>query len=146
MLTEAVNNPDGSFRWTVRVYYEDTDSGGLVYHTSYLRYMERARTEWLRALGFDQGRLKTELGVLFAVRSLDIRYLQPAVLDDHLAVDSRAARHRRAGLRFDQHISRLQNNGPELCRASVEVVCIDAHTRRPRPIPEAIMTEMGNVG
>lgn len=134
------------FHWTIRTYFEDTDSGGLVYHTSYLRFMERARTEWLRALGFSQERLLGELGVLFVVRSVTIKYIRPAMLDDELAVTTRTRRHRRAGLHFDQRIRRLNADGADLCRGAIEVVCMSAPTRRPRAIPSSIAVEITHGG
>lgn len=132
------------FRWPVRVYFEDTDCGGIVYHTGYLRFMERARTEWLRALGFNQGRLRQELGAAFAVRRLQVDYLRPAVLDDDLQVESRVQRQRRTALHFEQTVLRLQDEAV-LCRASVEVVCLDARTLRPRPLPPIVDGELSNV-
>ena len=137
------------FQWPIRVYYEDTDSGGVVYHTGYLRFMERARTEWLRALGFEQDWLRHELGVLFTVRSVRIEYLKPAFFNNQLVVDTWAACHRRVGLRFMQHIRQAQSNNGEsriLCRADIEVVCVDGQNLRPRPIPSAIVAELINVG
>ncbi|MDN5848496.1 MAG: tol-pal system-associated acyl-CoA thioesterase [Nitrococcus sp.] len=137
------------FHWPIRVYYEDTDSGGVVYHTSYLRFMERARTEWLRAIGFEQDWLRRELGLLFTVRSVRIDFLMPAFFNSQLAVDTWAACHRRVGLRFTQHIRHAQDDnakGGVLCRADIEVVCIDGENLRPRPIPSAIYAELMNVG
>ena len=80
-----------SFEWPVRVYYEDTDAGGVVYHTSYIRFLERARTEWLRSLGYSQARLVEEIGLVFSVVSLEVKYLLPARLDDLLHVRSTVA-------------------------------------------------------
>lgn len=145
-----VTVPAGSrvFQWPIRVYYEDTDSGGVVYHTSYLRFMERARTEWLRALGFEQDWLRHELGVLFTVRSVRIEFLKPAFFNNQLTVDTWAACHRRVGLRFAQHIRQAQgDNGKNgvLCRADIEVVCVNGQSLRPRPIPNAILAELTNV-
>lgn len=137
------------FQWPIRVYYEDTDSGGVVYHTGYLRFMERARTEWLRALGFEQDWLRRELGVLFTVRSVRIEYLKPAFFNNQLAVDTWATCHRRVGLRFIQHIRPAQGPNEEsgiLCRADIEVVCIDGQNLRPRALPSAIVAELTNVG
>lgn len=143
--------PTGSrmFQWPIRVYYEDTDSGGVVYHTSYLRFMERARTEWLRALGFEQDQLRRELGILFTVRSVQIEYQKPAYFNDQLTVDTWAARHRRVGLQFTQHIRQAPNAhaaNEALCRADIEVVCINDQSLRPQPIPNAVLAELTNVG
>ena len=129
------------FVWPVRVYYEDTDAGGVVYYANYLRFLERARTEWLRSLGFVQDALMREPGVLFAVRRAEVDYLQPARLDDALAVHARIAEQRRASLVFEHEIRR----GPEvLCRGVVKVACLDAKSLRPAPIPSAIVEVIRN--
>jgi len=133
------------FEWPVRVYYEDTDCGGVVYHTSYLRFMERARTEWLRTIRGGQSGIRAELGILFAVRRLEMDYLKPATLDDELRVDSTAHGRRRTGIVFDQRVWRVSGQTRELCHARVEVVCIDASTHRPRAIPETIRAELPDV-
>ena len=80
VLPESSKNPN-EFNWSVRVYYEDTDVAGLVYHSNYLKYMERARTEWLRDLGYSQEKLKQELGIIFVVKNMNIKFLQPAKMD-----------------------------------------------------------------
>jgi acyl-CoA thioester hydrolase len=105
----------------VRVYYEDTDFSGRVYHASYLRFMERGRTEWLRALGFEHGALSGETGVVFAVRELTIEYLAPAIIDDLLRVETRLTGLRGAVIEFHQGVLR----GDEiLAQAKVRVVSI----------------------
>ena len=133
------------FHWPVRVYYEDTDCGGVVYHTGYLRFMERARTEWLRSLGYDQSALRAELAVLFAVRRLEVDFRRPALLDDALDVATRVHRHRRAALLFEQAVGRSGETGETLCRAQVEVVCLDAGSLRPRALPAHLQREPHNV-
>lgn len=122
------------FVWPVRVYWEDTDASGVVYHANYLRWFERARTEWLRSLGHDQESMRTDLGIAFTVASLEIRYLRPARLDDALEVSVEIAAAKRASLSFSQ---RLLRAGTEdvLCEASVRVGCVDALTFRPRALP-----------
>lgn len=126
-------------RLTVRVYYEDTDAGGVVYHARYLHFMERARTEWLRTLGFEQDRLRAEQGVLFAVRRLDIAFLQPARFNELLVVESAVTHCGRASLDFEQRL--LRPGDDTLCaRATVNVACIDAERLRPARIPEDMMT------
>lgn len=140
------NQPGPAFRWCARIYYEDTDAAGVAYHTAYLRFIERARTEWLRALGFKQSSLREELGVAFAVRSLQIDYKRPAALDDQLLIVTRVSPHRRTALHFAQHIHRVSGDGALLCRACVEVACMDARTHRPRGIPRAIAAELEDVG
>ena len=128
------------FRWPVRVYYEDTDSAGIVYHASYLRFMERARTEWLRGLGFELPVLRIEHGVLFTVSRLRIDYLRPAHFNDMLDVSLALARFGGASFVLDQEVCRAPRE--LLCRAEVRIACVDATSLRPRPVPQAIFTEL----
>jgi acyl-CoA thioester hydrolase len=130
------------FGWAVRVYWEDTDGAGIVYHASYLRFMERARTEWLRHRGFEQGRLAREHGVLFTVSRLDLEYLLPGRLDDALVVE--VALHRRGGASLSLAQAVRRDGGEILCRARVRIACVDAETLRPRPLPGAIALELEN--
>jgi acyl-CoA thioester hydrolase len=130
------------FCWPVRVYYEDTDSGGVVYHANYLNFMERARTEWLRSLGYEQTYLKEELGVLFVVRDLSIHYQRPAKFNDQLNVECRLNKIGRSSLQFEQVIKRGQE---VISSAIVGVVCIDAALFKPVSIPaqmKAIMEKL----
>ena len=129
------------FEWPVRVYYEDTDAGGVVYHASYLRFMERARTEWLRQLGFEQDVLLAEQGILFAVRRAEVDYLWPARFNQCLQVRSTLSAVRGASLTFAQTIMAVDDER-ELCRATVKVACIDDRTQRPTRIPAAILASM----
>jgi acyl-CoA thioester hydrolase len=124
--------PD-SFRWPVRVYWEDTDAGGVVYHASYLRFMERARTEWLRGKGIDQSAVKADTGLAFLVREMHLDFLRAAVLDDELSVTVEVKERRAASILFGQTISRA--DGTELIRAQVRVACVDLHRMRPTQIP-----------
>ncbi len=127
------------FEWPVRVYYEDTDSGGVVYHSNYLNFMERARTEWLRALGFEQDQLRGEHALLFAVHSMQLTYRRPARFNDALLIKSRLQKASGASMQFEQNIYR----GEELlCEASVRIACLDAESFRPKSIPTFILTEM----
>ena len=121
------------FRWGSRVYWEDTDGGGIVYYGNYLRFLERARTEWLRSLGFSQLKLAEEPGVLFAVVSLNIEYRRPAKLDDELVITCEPAIEGSASVRFAQRIFRGADE--LLVEASVRVACIDARTLRPKRLP-----------
>ena len=130
------------FQWQVRVYYEDTDSGGVVYYANYLRFMERARTEWMRALGFEQDRLLREDGILFAVRSASIEYLRPARFNDLLSVSLDVVQRGRASLTFKQVIARRAEEQVPLCTAQVKIACLDAASFRPHPIPDYILTEI----
>ena len=127
------------FDWPVRVYYEDTDGGGVVYHANYLKFMERARTEWLRSLGFEQTALKSRMRIMFVVRGLALQYLRPAQFDDALMVSTRLTRTGRSLLQFEQTIRR---DDTLLTRATVEVACIDAEKFKPVPIPIPIRNAM----
>ncbi len=126
------------FLWPTRVYYEDTDSGGIVYHANYLRFMERARTEWLRSLGFEQDRLVAEQGVIFAVRRMVLDYLAPARFNDLLQVSSRLIDLRKASMTFGQEVVRPQDER-RLCSGEVQVACVDARSLRPRAIPKQLL-------
>ena len=121
----------------VRVYYEDTDFSGRVYHASYLRFMERGRTEWLRGHGFGHRQIAGTTGVAFAVRSLAIKFLASALMDDLLDVETHASKARGASLEFHQRIAR---DSQELVTATVLVVAIrhDRPTRIPEQLRRAI--------
>jgi acyl-CoA thioester hydrolase len=134
------NSASGSFSIPVRVYYEDTDTAGIVYYANYLRYLERGRTEWLRALGIEQLRLAEETGLVFAVRSLSIEYLKPARLDDQLAVLTELTVPGRAQVTLRQWIER---GGETLVEATVRVACLDAKKMKPAALPEEIRRKMG---
>ena len=128
------------FNWPVRVYYEDTDSSGIVYHASYLRFMERARTEWLRSHGFGLPALKDEQEVLFTVSRMRIDYFRPARFNDMLDVGLALTRVGGASFLLEQTVCRARRE--LLCRAEVRIACVDANTLRPRPIPQAVCTEL----
>lgn len=123
------------FIWPTRVYWEDTDAGGVVYHASYLCFLERARTEWLRALGIGQQALREEADRVFAVRAMTLDFLRLARLDDQLAVSVELAECRRASLAIRQAIVR---DGETLLTAAVRVACLAASDFRPRPLPEVV--------
>ena len=142
MASPAAASP-APFSLPVRVYYEDTDAGGVVYYANYLKYLERARTEWLRSLGYNQHALVDERGVLFAVRSLSADYVRPARLDDELAVELRIEAFGRASIDFAQTIRRAPD-GAELLRARVRIACLDAATFRPVAIPQDIKEAFGS--
>ncbi|MDX1252788.1 MAG: tol-pal system-associated acyl-CoA thioesterase [Gammaproteobacteria bacterium] len=128
------------FVWPVRVYYEDTDSGGVVYYANYLKFMERARTEWLRSLGVEQDDLAARVNALFVVRSADMEFLHPGRFNDLLQVRSRVAQRGRASLVFEQRIVRA---GDELlCAGRIKIACLDASTWRPRAIPAEVLKKM----
>jgi len=124
-----------AFTLAVRVYYEDTDAGGVVYYANYLKFLERARTEWLRAQGHEQQALIERRGLLFAVRSVTLDYHAPARLDDLLAVELRVERIGRASIDFAQAIRRNDETRP-LCTARVRVACLEAERFRPAVIPD----------
>jgi acyl-CoA thioester hydrolase len=139
------------FRWASRVYWEDTDAGGIVYYGNYLRFLERARTEWLRSLGFSQLKLAESPGVLFAVVSLNIEYRRPARLDDELLTTCEPAVEGSATIRFAQRIYRGADveptrDGPTkndlIVEASVRVACIDARTLRPKRLPDFLTSAL----
>jgi acyl-CoA thioester hydrolase len=129
------------FSWPARVYWEDTDGGGIVYYANYLRFLERARTEWLRHLGFSQQRLVNEQAVLFTVVSLEIEYRAAARLDDELEVTCEPQPQGPASLRFSQSIYRRAERGGRelLVEAQVRVACLDARSRRPRRLPPELL-------
>jgi acyl-CoA thioester hydrolase len=126
--------------WPVRVYYEDTDAGGVVYHASYLCYLERARTEWLRALGYSQARLKQEESLLFTVVAMTLDFLRPARLDDLLNVTSSVRIAGGASVQFEQEILR---ESERILTATVRVACLDADSFRPRRLPAALKGSLG---
>lgn len=124
------------FAHRCRVYYEDTDAGGIVYYVNYLKFMERARTERLRALGFSQSELVGE-NLLFVVHSTQARYLAPARLDDELEVTAQVVELNRASLRFMQQVRRASDNAL-LCEGQFLVACVRADSLKLRGIPEAL--------
>lgn len=132
--------PAAAFEWPIRVYWEDTDAGGVVYHARYLHFLERARTEWLRARGIDQSRLAAERGILFAVTAIELRFLAPARLDDELVARVRLVERRPASLEFSQDLARRGDNRTILS-AGIRVACLDAARFRPRPIPDDFFPE-----
>ena len=121
-----------AFAFPVRIYYEDTDAGGVVYHANYLRFMERARTEWLRIQGYELNRLEQEYGFLFAVRSANIDYIKPARLNDLLNIQVSIARTGKASLDIDHEVYRDEEI---LCRARIKLAGIDVDSFRPKALP-----------
>jgi acyl-CoA thioester hydrolase len=124
------------FNWPVQVYWEDTDAGGVVYHSQYLNFMERARTEFLRSLGAMQTVLRDDLGILFVVRDIQIRFKKPAKFDDALSVNTALIKVGRSLLEFEQNIYRGDEH---LIAAKVGVVCIGATSFRPVSIPDNML-------
>lgn len=127
------------FTWSIRVYYEDTDSGGVVYYANYLKYMERARTEWLRAAGFEQDRLFAERGLLFVVVECALRYHRPARFNESLAVTVEPVESGRSRFKV---VQRVRRDGVDLVTGTVTAACIDAASFKPRSIPAEILERM----
>nr|WP_176602434.1 MULTISPECIES: tol-pal system-associated acyl-CoA thioesterase [Serratia] len=136
MLGSRVSNT--LFRWPVRVYYEDTDASGVVYHARYVAFFERARTEMLRQHNFHQQQLLSEQ-VAFVVRRMTVDYLAPARLDEQLEVQSEITCLRGASLTFAQRI--VNSDGALLSQADVLIACIDPHQMKPRALPKSIVAE-----
>jgi acyl-CoA thioester hydrolase len=131
--------PGQPFTWTVRVYYEDTDTGGVVYYANYLKFFERARTEWLRAAGFGQQSLAVEQGLQFVVARIECDYLRPARLDDVIELDVRVLKAGRVSVVFEQAARRGTD---VLANALVRAGCVDTRTLAPKPMPPAMLAAM----
>ncbi|HTU65058.1 MAG TPA: tol-pal system-associated acyl-CoA thioesterase [Steroidobacteraceae bacterium] len=125
----------GEFSWRARVYWEDTDGGGVVYYANYLKFMERARTEWLRAQGHSQAELAETFGFVFAVVEVKVNYRRPARLDDELVITCLPVPEGRASVRFKQTVKKGDQT---LADGEVRVACVDAKSFRPRPLPDFI--------
>lgn len=127
------------FSWTVRVYYEDTDAGGIVFYANYLKFFERARTEWLRALDIHQHELALQHGALFVVKTAAIDYHAPAKLDDVITLTLRIEKLGRASVQFLQE---AHCGAVLLATARVKVGCVDRAALKPRPLPDAVAAKM----
>ncbi len=123
------------FTWPVRVYFQDTDAGGVVYHANYVNFMERARTEWLRTFGHSNAGLMKEFGVAFVVRSLKMDYLKPAVLDDLLTVTALVKDIGRSRVTLTQSVMREDE---VLTEGEVHLVCVNMQTFKPVSVPEVL--------
>ena len=130
--------PIPNFSCKYRVYWEDTDAGGVVYYANYLKFMERCRTDWLRALGVDQVSLRAERQLQFAVVNVVVDFLRPAVLNDEVLVTAELQRLSGATITFKQTIVR---GDAQLIDASARVACLDSGTLKPRPIPKDLFVE-----
>jgi acyl-CoA thioester hydrolase len=129
------------FSLQVRVYFQDTDAGGVVYHASYLNFMERARTEWLRTHGYSNAGLMKEFGMVFVVRSLKLDYLKPALLDDLLDVTAQVKDIGRSRMSLLQTVRR----GAEvLTEAEVHLVCVSLESFKPVSVPEVLREQWKN--
>jgi len=142
-MTDSRIETQYEFLWPVRVYYEDTDSGGVVYYANYLKFLERARTECLRQWGFEQDTLRDERGIIFAVSVLAISYHRPAVFNDELEIKTGIVKLGKASISFTQDIYRKNNAGP-LCSAQVRIACLNAESFSPQAIPGDIYKKIKN--
>jgi acyl-CoA thioester hydrolase len=132
-------DPAQIFRWPLRVYYEDTDFGGVVYYANYLRYFERARTEWLRSLGIEHQALAREAGLQFVVRRAEIDFLRGARLDDALEVTVEIAERKRTWLMLKQQALR---GGEPMASALVQAACVRCADFKPAPLPAALTDKL----
>jgi len=153
------------FTWPVRVYYEDTDRAGVVYYANYLKFMERARTEWLRSLGLEQDTMSVELGIIFAVRSAYVDYLRPARFNQLLSVSVEVIETGRASLTFNQEViasnissttikttkhttegeREVVTSGEVICRGQIKIACLDMNSMKPCVIPDPVREEILSV-
>jgi len=127
------------FHWPVRVYYEDTDAGGVVFYANYLKFFERARTEMLRSMGYEQDQLITEQKLIFVVRSVQIDYLKPARFNESIDVTAEVILIKKVSLNFKQVITRGEDL---LCKGNVRIACLDAETLKPKTIPEDLLQQL----
>ena len=140
-MNNICKNP-AVFHWPVRVYYEDTDAGGVVYHSQYLTFMERARTEWLRSLGFEQAALRESLNILFVVHSMQIQFKKSARFDDLLSIETQLTQLRLGSFECNQKIVKEQE---PLIQAQVKIACVNATTYKPTGIPAPIKLSMESI-
>ena len=127
------------FNWPVRVYYEDTDAGGVVYHSNYLNFMERARTEWLRALGFEQPQVRADLGVIIVVHSMQVEFKSPAYFNDMIDIHCKLTKIGRGSIEMEQKIMRDHHL---LIKAQIKLAFVNADTFKPLGIPATIKAAM----
>jgi acyl-CoA thioester hydrolase len=127
------------FIWPVRVYYEDTDAGGVVFYANYLKFFERARTEMLRAMGYEQDELIANEGIIFVVRSVQVDYLSPARFNEQLQVSADVSQAKKASLTFEQVITR---GNDVLCKGIIRIACLDVQGMRPKAIPEKLLEQL----
>ena len=124
------------FSWAVRVYYEDTDAGGIVYYGNYLKFMERARTEWLRSCGIDVAELADTDRLMFTVRAIELDFLKPARLSDNLDVSVSVQLMRKVSVELKQAVTRA---GDVLCTGQVRLACVDVGTLKPKAVPKILV-------
>jgi acyl-CoA thioester hydrolase len=128
--------------WPVRIYWEDTDAGGIVYYANYLKFFERARTEWLRGLGLGQQALRERTGGMFVVGAVEVRYLRPARLDDELTIHTRVRELGRASVTLQQQAWRTGDGSAPLCEGTVRIGWVQADTLRPARLPAEVATAL----
>jgi tol-pal system-associated acyl-CoA thioesterase len=126
------------FEYKLRIYWEDTDAGGIVYYANYLKFFERARTEWLRTLGIHQQKMREEDGIILVVSEVHAKYLRSARLDDELIITTQARHIGRASITLEQKAFRQNTNGELLCEAQVKIGCIHATTMAPFRFPSTL--------
>jgi len=131
------------FSFPIRIYWEDTDAGGIVYYANYFKFMERARTEWLRALGFEQQALREEHGLIFVVVDVEAHFRRPARYGELLQATCEVAASTKASLTFKQEIYRQEVGGELLLDGRVRIACLDAEKYRPKPLPDRLLQEKG---
>jgi acyl-CoA thioester hydrolase len=135
-----------AFTIPVRIYYEDTDAGGVVYYANYLKFFERCRTEWLRDIGHDQADLMRDPGIAFVVRTVNVEYLKPARLDDQLVVGLEVEKISRAQIFFRQHIRRanpaVAGGWDELVTGTIQIVCVNSALMKTTSIPPLLRTKL----
>jgi acyl-CoA thioester hydrolase len=135
-----------TFTWNIRVYYEDTDAGGVVFYANYLKFFERARTEWLRAAGVEQQSMTEAHGVMFVVKSTAVDYHAPARLDNELNLTVVVERMGRASVQFIQQAWRINGDERELLATGrIKVGCVDTQNFRPSEIPQDVQTRIKNL-
>jgi len=130
------------FSWPVRVYWEDTDAGGIVFYANYLKFFERSRTEWLRSLGIEQQRLRESTGGIFVVAETSMRYHRSARLDDELIVTASLVEAGRASMIISQQVLLKTEQAPLLCEGSIRIGWVDAASLQPRRIPASILDSL----
>lgn len=135
MTTEKEN----VFLWPIRIYYEDTDSGGVVYYANYLKFMERARTEWLRKEGYEQDELIAKENVIFAVRSVQADYLSPAKFNDELVISTKVIKKGKASITVEQLVKR---DDGLLCKGIIKIACLNANDFKPAVLPTGLYNKI----
>ena len=130
------------FQWPIRVYYEDTDAGGVVFYANYLKFFERVRTEMLRDMGFEQDQLTAEQHLIFVVRSVNVDYLKPARFNESLYATAEIIQIKKASLCFEQTIVRGEDL---LCKGSVRIACLDSSSMKPKIMPDFLVEKFKHV-